>query len=326
VSQRFFADAHADSLMWNRDLSVRSSEGHVDFPRLLEAGVRLQCFTLVTQGFPLIGGFPVFAAWRGWPAAARKSPWTRALWQIDRLRAFCEASKGQVAVATSGAQLRENLAAGRLSAVLGVEGGQVLEGEAGRVAQLHAQGVRFLGPLHLTNNALGGSSFPLALPKPLTPFGHEVLEQMGKVGMAVDIAHASERTLEGIFAHRDVRPFCSHTGVRAQGGGARNLSDASLKALADRGGVAGIIFAKVYLGGSTLADVARHVAHAVKVMGREGVALGSDFDGMVALPRGMRGATELPLLADALSAQGLSSDEVDGVVGGNLFRFLSEVC
>ena len=59
------ADGHADSLMWNRDLLERSQEGHVDFPRLREAGVKLQCFTLVTRGLPFIGGFLVFRACRG---------------------------------------------------------------------------------------------------------------------------------------------------------------------------------------------------------------------------------------------------------------------
>ena len=125
------ADGHADSLMWNRDLCVRSSEGHVDFPRLREAGVKLQCFTLVTRGFPFIGGFPVFAAWRGWPREAAPSEWSRALWQIERLEEFCGRSEGQVRITTTAAVLEENLAQGRLSAVLGVEGGHAIEGQRG---------------------------------------------------------------------------------------------------------------------------------------------------------------------------------------------------
>src|SRR5687768_5200710 len=81
------ADAHADSLMWNRDLNVMSKDGHVDFPRLREAGVKIQCLTLVTRGLPLINGFPVFAWHRGWPKGARTSEWTRAIFQLDRLDA-----------------------------------------------------------------------------------------------------------------------------------------------------------------------------------------------------------------------------------------------
>src|SRR5919106_6287350 len=91
----FVADAHADSLMWNRDLSVRSQRGHVDFPRLREAGVKLQCFTLVTRGFPFVGGFPLFGFWRRWPRESRRGEWARALWQIEQLERYCRASGGE---------------------------------------------------------------------------------------------------------------------------------------------------------------------------------------------------------------------------------------
>src|SRR5687767_8314456 len=92
----YLADAHADSLMWNRDLNQLSNKGHVDFPRLVKAGVRLQCFTVVTQGFPFVGGFPLFAAVHGWPPHARGGLWARAIFQIERLKQLCEASSGKV--------------------------------------------------------------------------------------------------------------------------------------------------------------------------------------------------------------------------------------
>ncbi|SEN30826.1 membrane dipeptidase [Stigmatella aurantiaca] len=318
------ADGHADSLMWNRDLCVRSKEGHVDFPRLHEAGVKLQCFTLVTRGFPFVGGFPVFAAWRGWPRQARSSEWHRALWQIEQLEAFCGRSEGRVAVTRTGAALEENLAQGRLSAILGVEGGHALEGQVARIAELHARGVRFMGLTHLSNNALGGSSFPMMGNRGLTPLGREVVEEMTRVGMSVDVAHASERTLEELFTlSPSVRFFSSHTGVRGAGGGWRNLSDASLRCIAERGGVVGIILAPVYLGGDTLEDVARHIEHALSVMGEEGVAIGSDYDGMVALPKGMRDVTDLPRLTEVLLRRHPEA-RVERILGGNFRRFFRE--
>ncbi len=317
------ADGHADSLMWNRDLCARSSEGHVDFPRLHEAGVKLQCFTLVTRGFPFIGGFPVFAAWRGWPRQARSSEWTRAVWQIDQLSEFCRRSEGQVRVTTTAAQLEDNLAQGRLSAVLGVEGGHAIEGRLERLAELHQRGVRFMGLTHLSNNELGGSSFPMMGNRGLTPLGHEVVAEMARVGLSVDVAHASERTLEQLFATPGVRFFSSHTGVRGAGGGWRNLSDESLRHIADRGGVVGIILAPVYLGGDTLDDVVRHIEHALKVMGEEGVGIGSDYDGMVALPKGMRDVTDLPRLTEVLLRRH-PEPLVERILGGNFRRFFRE--
>lgn len=318
------ADAHADSLMWNRDLTVRSTHGQVDFPRLQEAGVKLQCFTLVTRGFPFIGGFPVFAASRGWGGVALKGEYARAQWQLDRMEAFCARSGDTVRITRTGAELEANVAAGRLSAVMGVEGAHALEGRVERVAELHARGVRFMGLTHLSNNALGGSSFPFMRNLPLSALGAEVLDEMARVGMSVDVAHASERTLASILAHPTARPFCSHTGVRAQGGKWRNLSDEALRAIADKGGVAGIIFATVYLGGDQLSDVVRHLEHAVKVMGEEGVGLGSDYDGMVPVPRELKDVTGLPRLTEALLARGHSEARVERIMGGNLRRFFRE--
>ncbi|MDY7230711.1 dipeptidase [Hyalangium rubrum] len=317
------ADGHADSLMWNRDLCVRSDEGHVDFPRLREAGVKLQCFTLVTRGFPFVGGFPLFATWRGWPREARSSEWARAVWQIDRLAEFCQRSEGQARITTSAAMLEDNLAHGRLSAILGVEGGHAIEGQVARLAELHQRGVRFMGLTHLSNNDLGGSSFPMMGNRGLTPLGHAVVEEMARVGLSVDVAHASERTLEELFALPSVRFFSSHTGVRAAGGGWRNLSDESLRRIAERGGVVGIILAPVYLGGDTFDDVVRHIEHAVNVMGEEGVGIGSDYDGMVALPKGMRDVTDLPRLTELLLRRH-PEPWVERILGGNFRRFFRE--
>jgi membrane dipeptidase len=317
------ADGHADSLMWNRDLCERSSDGHVDFPRLREVGMKLQCFTIVTRGFPFIGGFEAFAVWRGWPREARATEWTRALWQIDRLAEFCRRSEGQARLTVTGQALEENLAQGRLSAVLGIEGAHAIEGKPERVAELHQRGVRFMGLTHLSNNDAGGSSFPLMGNRPLSPLGHSVLEEMVRVGMSVDVAHASERTLEDILAHPTARVFSSHTGVRGAGGGWRNLSDEALRRIADRGGVVGIILAPVYLGGDAIDDVIRHIEHALSVMGEAGVGIGSDYDGMVALPKGIHDVTDLPKLTEALLRRHPEA-LVERILGGNFRRYFRE--
>jgi membrane dipeptidase len=146
---------------------------------------------------------------------------------------------------------------------------------------------------------------------------------MAGVGLSVDVAHASERTLGDLFAHPSVRFFCSHTGVRAAGGGWRNLSDESLRRIADRGGVVGIILAPIYLGGDTVDDVIRHIEHAMSVMGQEGVGIGSDYDGMVALPKGFRDVTDLPRLTEALLRRH-PEPLVERILGGNFRRFFRE--
>ena len=319
------ADAHADSLMWNRDLTVASDEGHVDFPRLEQAGVKLQCFTVVTRGFPFIDGFGAFARKRGWPEHARRGEWARCTWQLDRMADFCRRSGGKASIAGTAAELERNLAAGALSAVIGVEGGHALEGNVDRVADLRARGVRFIGLTHLSNNELGGSSFPMMGNRPLSALGRQVLDAMAAQKLALDVAHASRQTLSDLLAHPTARPFCSHGGVVGAKRSWRNLPDDALKAIADKGGVVGIIFAPLYLGGDTFEAVALHLEHAIKVMGEEGVGLGSDFDGMVKLPKGMRDVRDLPRLTEALVARGHPVERIERILGGNFRRFFREV-
>ncbi len=317
------ADGHADSLMWNRDLTARQRRGHLDFPRLAEAGVRIQCFTVVTRGYPLVDGVGLLAAVRRWPAAARRGPWARCLFQLERMHALCARSGDRVRVTGTGAALEENLAAGRISAVLGVEGAHALEGRPERVAELRERGARFMSLTHLANNDLGGSSSPLMGDRPLTPLGADVLEAMIAAHLAVDLAHASRRTIRDVAARPQARLFCSHTGVAGAHPSWRNLDDDALRVIADRGGVVGVIFTPLYLGGGGLDGVVRHVEHALRVAGEDAVAFGSDFDGMVPLPRGMRDVTDVPKLVARL-ARRLPAAIVEKVAWRNWRRFLGE--
>ena len=318
------ADGHADSLMWNRDLNKASESGHVDFPRLREAGVKLQCFTIVTRGLPVIDGFELFALKQRWPAHARKGEWNRCVFQLDRLAAFCRESDGKASIAATAQQLEANLKSDRISAVVGIEGGHALEGKTERIKELHERGVRFMSLSHLANNELGGTSTPLFGNKPLTPHGRDVLDAMGEVGMLLDVAHASPAMLPELLAHPKLRPFCSHAGVQGATKLWRNLTDETCRALAQKGGVVGIIFAPQFIGGKTIDHLVRHVEHALQVMGEDGVAFGSDFDGMIPLPRGMRDVRDLPKLTEVLVARGLPVRVVEKVLGENYRRFFNE--
>lgn len=321
----YIADAHADSLLWNRDLRVRHKSGQVDFVRLREAGVRLQAFTIVTRGFPVVDGFRAFALWQGWPRAARKSPWTRAQFQISRLHAFCADPSARAQLVTRRAELEAAEKQDHLACVLGVEGGHALEGRVERVAELAGQGVRFLGLTHLSANTLGGAATPGMRAKGLSALGAEVVQAMAAAGLAVDVAHASPKLLASLLLQKEARVFCSHTGVRGAAASWRNLPDSALRAIANRGGVVGILFGTEYLGGGELADVARHLEHAVRVAGEEAVCLGSDFDGFVSLPRGMRDVSDLPRLTELLLARGHPWRWVEKLLGLNLRRFFAEV-
>jgi membrane dipeptidase len=321
----YVADAHADSLLWNRDLRVRQRAGHVDFVRLRDAGVRLQAFTVVTRGFPVVGGFRPFAAWHGWPRAARASPWTRAQFQISRLHTFCDDASARARVVTLRVELEAAEREDVLACVLGIEGGHALEGRVERVEELARQGVRFLGFTHLSANALGGAATPGMRGRGLSAFGGQVLEAVGASRLAVDVAHASPKLLQALLAQEKAPVFCSHTGVHGAAPHWRNLPDDALRTIADKGGVVGILFGTVYLGGRELADVARHLEHAVNVAGEDAVCLGSDFDGFVRLPRGMRDVRDLPRLTEVLLSRGHPRGRLEKLLGQNLRRFFARV-
>ncbi len=319
----YVADAHADSLMWNRDLTARSERGEVDFPRLREGGVKLQGFPLVTRGFPVVGGFPLFGRLKGWPSAALADERSRADWQIDQLERFCARAPQQASIARSAGDLAHNEQAGRLSAVLGIEGAHALCGDAGNVAHFHRRGVRFMGLTHLMHNETGGACFPLARKGGLSPYGREVVAEMRRLGMAVDLAHASRALAEDVLA-AGAAVFDSHTGVASAHASFRNQPDDVLRAIAARGGVVCVIFAAEYLGGRTMEHLARHLLRALEVAGEDHVGLGSDFDGMVHLPRPMRDARDLPLITRALLERGVDRTVVAKVLGGNLRRFFEQ--
>jgi microsomal dipeptidase-like Zn-dependent dipeptidase len=143
---------------------------------------------------------------------------------------------------------------------------------------------------------------------------------MESIGMLMDVAHASSATIDDVLALA-VRPVvASHTGVRAAAPGIRNLPDDQVRAIAATGGLVGIGFWPVACGGTEVTDIARSIVTAVELAGVEHVGLGSDFDGAVPTPFDASG---MPLLTEALLAEGLSETDIAAVMGGNAVRVLA---
>jgi membrane dipeptidase len=147
----------------------------------------------------------------------------------------------------------------------------------------------------------------------------------------VDLAHASKRTFDDALRVHDksIPAIVSHTGMAAVHPHWRNLSDQQLRSIANTGGVAGVFFFGPYLGagmlGGSVECVARHIAHAVRVVGAEHVSLGSDWDGMIVTPRDMRTCAELPRLVQALLNVGVTDRQIQMVLGGSFLRLLGMV-
>lgn len=328
-------DLHADSLLWDRDLSKRLSHGSVDLPRLIEGNVAIQSFFIVSKSpwTQNIDSTPAdsdaittLITVQGWPRRTQGSLLERALYQSERLHQLAAGSNGQMVLLKTKADLRRYLE-GRadgsveVAGILGAEGAHALEGDLANLEKLFDAGVRIVAPTHFFDNAVGGSMHGLEKGG-LTDLGRAMVREMERRGMLLDLAHASSAVIEEALAMSTRPVLVSHTGVRGTCDNNRNLSDAELEGVARTGGVVGIGYWKTAVCGEDAGAIARAILYTANLIGAEHVALGSDFDGAVPVPFDTTG---LALIVDALLAQGMSEDDVRLVMGENAVRVFAQV-
>ncbi len=335
VHQRLLiADLHADPLLWNRDLTRRSTEGHVDVPRLLEGNVALQVFAVVTKtpknmnpdrNDDATDQIRLLAVAQRWPPATWTSLKERALHQAVKLERLEAGSDGALLRVLDQGDLQRLLDArarqgpGKVvGAVLALEGMHALEGDASSVDALYDAGFRMLAPAHFFDNDAAGSAHGVTKGG-LTKLGREVVARMEAKGMTVDLAHASAATLRDVLAVATKPVVVSHTGVKGTCDNSRNLTDAQLRAVAQNGGVVGIGYWSTATCGKDAKAIVRALRHAVRVAGIDHVGLGSDFDGAVTTPFDAAGLVEL---TDALLAAGFTEAQLQKLMGGNVLRVL----
>lgn len=329
------ADMHADSLMWNRSLGERNGRGHVDVPRLIDGGVALQGFTIVSKapwGMNVESNSGssdltqvLFVAER-WPPRTWGSLLERALYQAERLDAAARDSGGALRVIRSRSELTRYIddrtrAPAQTAGYLGIEGAQVLEGKLENVQRVFDAGFRMMAPSHFFDTEVGGSAHGEDK-YGLQPFGRLVIAEMERLGMLVDLAHASPQTIDDVLSIATRPVVFSHTGVLGTCDSPRNISDAALDRTAAGGGVVGIGFFESATCGTDLAAVVQAIRYTVDRIGAEHVALGSDFDGFVATPID---ASQMASLTEALLAANFSEAEIRAIMGLNVQRVLSRV-
>ena len=317
----YIVDMHADALMWNRDLLQNNRRGHVDVPKLQHGGVKLVGMPIVTTGFPYVDLFRQFAWLRRYPKQARASCCNRAHWQIRNLGMQCAQSHDNLTVMRSRADLEALLGREGIGVVLGLEGVHAIDGELSELEGFWQRGVRFASLTHLRDNVYGGAQKLFGHDPGLSRAGIEALAEMDRLGIALDLSHASALTLREAMRRFSGAVMFSHTAASAVHPSWRNNSNDEFKEVARRGGIIGVIFATFYLGGKHLDNLVRHIRHIAEIAGIDYVGLGSDFDGFVPLPNGIRNAADLPNLASALRNKGFASQDVAKVMGENWIRF-----
>ncbi len=313
-------DLHADTLMWARwidyDLHARHDPwwpraalgGHVDVPRMRDAGMGGQFFGLVSV-----------------PLATRARGMARAVTeQIDALDQALARRPDNLRLARTAEDVRVCERDGVIAALLGIEGAHALEGDLGRLDAFAERGVRYLGLLHFSANEAGFPAYGTGRKdeQGLTRWGHALVERCEANRVIVDLAHINKRGFMEA-CERSTRPLIvSHTGVLGAFKHWRNIDDEQLRAVADRGGCVGVIFCPKYVGGDGLEPVVRHLRHVIDVVGEDAAALGSDWDGFIVPTTPLQSPAGLPLLVDALLEAGVTDNVIGKILRENVLRVL----
>jgi len=216
---------------------------------------------------------------------------------------------------------------GRRAIMLGIENGYAVGHDLGLVEHFRRRGVVYMTLCHNGDNDVCDSARGNSEHGGLSNFGREVVGEMNRLGMMVDLSHASEKSFYDAL-EVSARPIvCSHSSARALCDHPRNLTDDQMRALARSGGVAQVTFYDGFLrlgGGASILDAVAHLRHMVDVMGVEHVGIGTDFDGDGGVP-GVADASELINLTRRLLREHFSEADLRLIWSENFMRVMRQV-
>ena len=240
----------------------------------------------------------------------------RLLTLIDERIAEC---KGYAAIATTPDELWQNKFKGIKSVVKGIENAYAVGQDLDNVDRFRARGVAYMTLCHNGDNDICDSHKGNHEHNGLSDLGREVVARMNKVGMMVDLSHASEKSFWDAMECSTKPIICSHSSSRALCDHTRNLTDEQMRALAASGGVAQVCLYSGFLkkgGNATVEDAVRHILYMIDVMGVDHVGIGSDFDGGGGLP-GLEDASWFVTLTERLISAGLTDYDLSRLWGLN---------
>lgn len=316
-------DLHTDSLILahtlGKDLSKRhrAPDGfqpwllHADVPRLKESGVDAVFLGIVTHP---------------WPRGA----FERAVANLRYGRRVIEKNRADLALATDPAGITSARETGKIAVLFGVEGMHMLSGDVERIEALYALGARYITMAHFTSNRFAVSSAdPIRRRAGMTLNAGRAIDAMNGLGMMIDLAHTHTDIIHEVCRSSRQPVIVSHGACQALRPTFRNLSDRDIADVARTGGVIGLIYASEWLAchGAipTLGTIVDHADHIRRVAGIDHVALGSDWDGFIAMPEGMRDVTDLVNLTQTFFDRGYSAGDTEKVLGLNFMRVFNEV-
>ena len=326
-------DLHSDTLMWARDPAERANRGHMDLPRLIDGNVALQVFSSVTKS-PAGQNFDrnsadardnitLLSIGQLQPVRTWFSLTERSLWHAGKMATMAEENPDALRMIRGhqdvDAVIGRRGGTGRpVGAIFSVEGLHNLEGDAANLQRLYDAGMRMAGLTHFFDNELAGSMHGEAKGG-LTRFGREIVREMERMGIIVDIAHCSHRCVAEVLGMARRPVVSSHGGVQATCGTNRNLTDEEIRGVAATGGIIAIGYFDGAVCDTSPAAIVAAMRHVRELVGADYIALGSDFDGSVTT---RFDTGQLVHITQALLTDGWSEEDIRKAMGLNALRVI----
>lgn len=246
---------------------------------------------------------------------------------FNKIEAIVEKNKRYISIARTPADLYADKRQGRHSIMLGIENGLALNGQLQNLAHFVQRGIVYMTLCHNGDNDICDSARGCNTHNGVSSFGRQVIREMNRLGVIVDLSHASDKSFYDALELSQQPIVCSHSSCRALCDHPRNLTDDQMRALAAKGGVMQVTLYHGFLvndGEATVLDVLRHLDHAIQVMGIDHVGIGTDFDGDGGV-RGFASSSELLNFTRMLLARHYSERDIQKIWGGNFLRVMSRV-
>ena len=246
---------------------------------------------------------------------------------FDKIEAIVAKHSQYVGIARTPDDLWMNKHQGKKSIMLGIENGHAIEGSLDNLRHFAQRGIVYMTLCHNGDNDICDSARGEHRNNGVSAFGREVIKEMNRLGIMVDLSHAGEKSFYDALELSRTPIVCSHSSCRALCDHPRNLTDDQMRALAQKGGVMQVTLYHGFLvkdGDATLDDAMRHLDHAINVMGIDHVGLGTDFDGDGGI-RGLASSAELLNYTRELLKKKYSEADIQKLWGGNFLRVMKEV-
>lgn len=297
-----------------------AAPGHTDIPRLRKGHVGGQLWSVYVPAEKVPGGHLRVQ-----------------LEQIDLARNFIARYPQDLALVLTADELDQAFRNGRIAGLLALEGGHVIDDSLAVLRAYHALGVRAMTLTHTASTRWADAADQTITHGGLTPFGEEVVREMNRLGILVDLSHVADETMDDALRVSAAPVVFTHSNARALADVPRNVPDEILRRLPANGGLVMATFVPTFVSQAvadarkqklkkvpraTIAQVADHIEHIRDIAGLDHVGLGSDFDGMTAVPAGLEDVSTFPALFAELARRGWSDDELTKLAGGNFLRVL----